>query len=129
MNFIIKTEADKQAAIAHIRDMELAYPMRVDVKRYYKKRTIDQNSLYWSWLEILANEFGNNREEMHDALKIKIMGAATANLAGEIIHLPPNSRHLETKTFSEYMDKVYALALEYGIILPQPNEKAYEKET
>lgn len=129
MNFIIKTEADKQAAIAHIRDMELAYPMRVDVKRYYKKRTIDQNSLYWSWLEILANEFGNNREEMHDALKMKIMGATTVNLAGEIIHLPPNSRHLETKTFSEYMDKVYALALEYGIILPQPNEKAYEKET
>lgn len=129
MNFIIKTEADKQAAIAHIRDMELAYPMRVDVKRYYKKRTIDQNSLYWSWLEILANEFGNNREEMHDALKMKIMGATTVNLAGEIIHLPPNSRHLETKAFSEYMDKVYALALEYGIILPQPNEKAYEKET
>jgi hypothetical protein len=129
MNFIIKTELDKQAAIAHIRDMELAYPMRVEVKRYYKKRTLNQNDLYFSWIEILANEFGNTKEEMHDALKIKIMGAATANLAGEIIHLPPNSRHLETKAFSEYMDKVYALALEYGIILPQPNEKAYEKET
>lgn len=131
MIFNICRESDKNAAIAAIRDMDLSKPKQVEIRNVRKTRTLDQSALYWEWVSILADEFGNDKEEMHNALKIKILGPDLVNISGEIVYVPPKSRDKNTKDFSDYMDKVMAFALEYGIRLPTPEDMkwaSYEKD-
>lgn len=94
---------------------------RVVIKEHKKKRTNDQNALYWSWLTIIGKDLGYTSEELHEALKAKILGVVERKtIFGNTVNEPRSTTSLTTKEFTEYLNAVQSFAMSLGIALPQP---------
>jgi hypothetical protein len=102
------------------------WPLIINVKQPKKKRSLDQNALYWSWINILAPHAGYSAEDLHDVLKVKFLGTKEITFRGEPILIAKSTTGLTTKEFTEYLDKVYALGGVLGVSLPSPNYWGYE---
>lgn len=95
---------------------------KVEVKEYRQKRSNNQNALYWKWLNILGDELGYTTEELHEAIKSKFLGKETRKtIFGEEYEALKSTTKLNTKDFSELMNKVEQLALMHDIRLPSPD--------
>ena len=122
MRAILRTEADKVGACAHIAALPVGkhqYALEIKVNR--RNRTLRANALYWMWLACIGRETGNDSEDIHDyckqrwAVKVRItLGTLEATVS-------KSTTKLDTKEFAAYMDNVSAWARdELGIVLPTP---------
>lgn len=95
--------------------------VEIIVRRIYRKRTIDQNRLYFAWLHIIADHMGEyDTEDVHYALKARLLGTDETPLGP----VPKSSRDLETVEFTDYMEAVKAFAAtEMGLSLPETDEE------
>lgn len=86
------------------------------------KRSKQQNNYYWGVvIEILANEFGYTKDEMHDTIKFIFM---REEIPGKPIHVK-STTELDTKETEELYEKIRIWsATNYGIYIPLPNETA-----
>ncbi len=82
-------------------------------------RTLSQNAYYWGVVvEILAEHFGYETDEMHEALKFKFL-----KKHGDILVTVGSTAKLSTKEFGEYLDKVIRWAAEeYQVVIPSSDE-------
>ena len=120
--FIIRDEKLRKLALDLIASLDLKREWQVIVEPYKKRRSLSQNGLYWRWVEIISNDTGNDTDAVHDFLKNKFLVPKEIEIAGEKV-LCRSTRKQDTKTMSEYMDKVYAFAgSELGIFLPVPED-------
>jgi|APSaa5957512622_1039677.scaffolds.fasta_scaffold107573_2 methylphosphotriester-DNA--protein-cysteine methyltransferase len=70
-------------------------------------RSIQQNGYYWRIVEILSDELGYTKQEMHETLKNHFDIEST--------------KHLEQKEFSSYIERIIRWsAQEMGIAIPDP---------
>ena len=81
----------------------------VEIKRYKKDRTYDQNRLYWKYISIIADETGDNTDDLHSYFKRKFLSPRFVKVLGRDIKLPASTTKLNTKEMSEYIDKICAL--------------------
>ena len=89
----------------------------LEIKHWYKKRTILQNKWYWEVLTILASDLGyETKEELHNNLKYTFMGG----MDDRGIFYTKSTTKLTTIEMMEYFDRIYQWAAEQGIILPDP---------
>lgn len=94
---------------------------KVEIKEHKKQRSNNQNALYWSWLTIIGKDLGYTSEELHEALKAKILGVIERKTVfGNIVNEPRSTTSLTTKEFGEYLNSVETFAMGLGIRLPQP---------
>ena len=89
------------------------YEMRV--RKWRKKRSLDQNALYWLWISIIAEDTGFDPEELHTSFRGMFLTDRSQKIP--IIRSTTTSNKLE---FSQYLKKVEREANELGITLPQP---------
>lgn len=92
------------------------YPLVIEIKRRRPKRKTDQNALYWTWLQVIGDELGYDRDELHNALRAKFLDRTTGPFG---IPVPVSTTSLTVGEFSEYLNKVERFAAEYGIALPK----------
>jgi len=104
---------DRGKAIDAIQGLENGYT--VEIKKVSTKRSLSQNKLYWRWLDVIGNELGYHREDVHEIYKDmflirkEVMGRTIAG----------STRDCNTKTFTDYLDKIQIhAASELGINLP-----------
>jgi len=123
-----------------------------DLVERKKKRTIDQNALYWVWLSCIEKETGNDKNEMHllyranflskpderitniiipelwERVKTKILNYRYFKGLDEIINIISESTtDQDTKGMTIYVDKVKDHAnREMGIILLKLEEKGFQ---
>ena len=97
---------------------------RVEVvfRKERSQRSLNQNSYYWGVIvQMLAEEFGYDPEEMHEVLL-----AEKSREYGENPLAPPKikrSSSMSTVEAEEYFERVRRWALtEFGIRIPLPNE-------
>lgn len=89
---------------------------RIDIHRYQPRRTISQNKLYFAVLTAMAEETGSTKEEMHEAMKRKLLPTKILELGDEEIPVTASTAKMEKRAFSEYVEKVIAFAAtELGI--------------
>lgn len=123
MYFILKEESDKDRAIGYIQHIQ---PQRktlvVDIKPYKLIRTSCQNRLYWKWIDIIAHEFGNTKDEMHDIFRVRLLPLIEREVEGVSLREPASTAKLTTTQFAEYLTKIEILALSMGITLPHPDD-------
>jgi hypothetical protein len=85
-------------------------------------RTLRQNALYWSWLTILSNHIGYDKDELHEILKKEYFGAEsfTIPIFGQEVSMERVTTTTKTtKQMSEYMNWIHNKAQEfYQITLP-----------
>ena len=98
----------------------------VKIEDYKKNRSGQQNKLYWSLLGIIAKDLGYDLDDLHTAVKVRFLGTEDKFIAGQPITLAKSTRKLNTKEFTELVDKVYALGAELNIKLPTPSHWGFD---
>lgn len=93
---------------------------QVDIKEV--KRSNEQNRFYWKVLEIISEETGYERDELHDALKRKFIGVDQGkDIFGNLYLKPKSSAKLKKGEFTTYLNKVIAFAYSLEINIPTPD--------
>lgn len=105
------------------RGLDLTKKHRIIIEPYVRKRTTNQNSLYWQWCSIIADETGNDKDEIHEFLLTKYCPSKTVTVGEEIVSRE-STKLLDTKEMTQYMDKVLAwAATTLNITLPLPEDQ------
>ncbi|MBS4082942.1 MAG: hypothetical protein KGZ73_05275 [Rhizobiales bacterium] len=80
-------------------------------------RSRSQNSFYWTYLEVIARDTGDNADDLHEFFKRKLLAPVFKTIRGEEVKLPRSTTDLDKLEFTEYLDKIAALT---GIPIPDP---------
>lgn len=127
MYFVTRDNEVKQRCMEHIQALDGVY--RVTIEPYKKDRTNAQNRLMWMWLGIIAKDTGNSAENLHEIFKLKFLSTERIQSLGYDIEIPKSTTKLTTQEFTDYLDKIEALALSIDIRLPHPTDLYYEAMT
>jgi len=141
----IQTEEQVGHALRRILGIELVKgtPMEIEVRPVKKARSRNQNSLYWKWLTIIAEETGSAKDELHEHFKERFLipmlvrdeNDSFMKVHQEIWNTRPGFEHeasrkwiiqnlttttLSVKSMAEYLNEVNQFSLSLGIVLPLP---------
>jgi hypothetical protein len=147
--FVIRDEHIRGNALKVIEALPLDPINEIIIREHHKDRTIDQNSLYWMWLTLIAGELGETKDSMHHEYKKKFlvhiferddpeyaamikavrdvykigMEKEASLLADQIVKLT-STTDANVKQFTEYLNDIEHDAIsEKRIVLPHPEDK------
>lgn len=121
LNLNIHSEADRKNAIWHLGILDLKLgPYVFSLGKYEMKRRNQANNLYWKWLEIIGEDTGYSKDDMHVIMACKFLGFREIEYNGHLYNVPKSTQSLTTKEFSSYMDNIQQIASSLGIQLPLP---------
>ncbi len=124
---IIHNDSDKDMAISHIKALNIDKPWTVVIKPYKKNRSLSQNKLYWKWITCIGDEIGYERDELHAIMADKFLPDEIVEYGGKQIKKDKSTSRLNTKEFTEYLEKIDRWAVtEMGIILPSPDDLIFD---
>ena len=124
---IIRNESDKDRVIRHINALNTDKPWMIDIKLYKKNRSLAQNKLYFMWMKVIGDSIGYTSEEMHAIMADKFLTTEFVEYGGDRIKRDKSTSRLNTKEFTEYLEKIDRWAAsEMGIALPSPEELIWE---
>lgn len=90
-------------------------------KRNYH-RTSPQNNYYWGVVvELLAEAFGWDSEDMHEFLKSKFSYKIVSR-NGEEYRITRSTASLGTHEFIDYIEKCVRFAADQGVVIPEPHQ-------
>ena len=104
----------------------------ISVKKWYKKRSIRQNSLFHAYVAILADYFGYGADTMKELIRLKWLkvpllkndGSEMIDITtGEVLFELRSTTSLSTMEMMELCDEIRTWALDgWSIVLPLPSE-------
>jgi len=116
----IEFESDKElrATLANLPD-----EIEVVLRNEHSSRTTPQNKYYWSVvIEILSQEFGYVKDEMHEILKTQFLKNYIM-LHDKEVEIVRSTTDLTTMEMEDYLAKIRMWALEeHHVKIPLPNE-------
>lgn len=128
MKFKIVSKEDREAVKEYIDNLPKNKPFNVEILRSSVRRSLDQNKLYWLWLNFLAKEIGYTPEELHSVFALKFLGATHRVIYDETIVNIPSTKSLSKDEFSSYLQDIHAFVLiEMDIQLPFPQDRYFEQ--
>tara|TARA_R100001510_G_scaffold18109_2_gene15515 strand:+ start:2889 stop:3272 length:384 start_codon:yes stop_codon:yes gene_type:complete len=90
------------------------------IREVEMQRTIEQNSLYWVWIDILASELGYQKNEMNQLIKYKFLKKDVVNEKGQKEVRLMSTTTLSKKEFSQLMENIYFWSNDtFNIVLPK----------
>lgn len=122
---IIRTQDELRSHMYLLSGIRVKEPLLVTISNYKKKRSTNQNSLYWKWLMIVSNDSGQDVEDLHEIFKRKFLGMRLIKSKDGNMEVPKSTADLNTKEMTDYMDRVHAFVSSAGFALPVygPEEK------
>lgn len=120
----LRTKSDVWALCEKLTEMDLTKPQVVTIKPWKKKRTNNQNALYWEWLSVIANETGHDKDELHTLFRRKFLTPQQREILGEECWCLQSTTTLSTVEMSEYMARIQSHVAPFGIHLPIPEDMA-----
>jgi len=82
-------------------------------------RSIEQNALYWKWVDIIAKELGYQKEQMNLLIKYKFLQRETVNEHGSVTIDLKSTATLTKEEFRKFMNDVFFWANDtFNINLP-----------
>lgn len=103
----------------YIHDLESGKYM-IKISSYVEERSIDQNKYYWKLVEIIANELGYEKQEMHEVLKYKFLQKTIEDTNGNLVKGVKSTSTLNIREFTEYINNIkFFIEQELSINLPQ----------
>lgn len=125
MKYIIQDDERRQNAIDHIKLLNLTDPVEVHIKPYKKNRTKSQNDLIWMYYKVIGDFMGMTSEDLHELMKVRILGVDEKTVDGQLIRTPKSSTKLSTKDMMDFISAIEMLAVELGLELPRPDDYKY----
>jgi hypothetical protein len=120
--FILHDQRQIDSAIDYIKTIELGGIFEIVIRKHIKNRSDNQNRLYWKYLEVISNEVGHTKDEIHAYFKAKHGIWEVKTVLNESIPIPLSTTKYGTKRFGEYLAKIESEAAVLGIKLPNPND-------
>lgn len=121
---VVAREEDKLPLIRYIQNLKLTdRPWLFIIQPWSRKRSTNQNNLYWKWMRFIGKEIGEaDPERVSEAMKLKFLGAVTVRFPNnEEVEVPASSSSLSVKEMKEYMECIETwCATEFGLLLPTP---------
>jgi hypothetical protein len=101
----------------------------IELKEYKPKRTNLQNRYYWSILKAIEDETGNDKDILHEFFKQKYLNFQIIELFDEKLFHTPSTTILDTKQFTDYIEKVRIFALTEVKMqrIPRPEDQDFEQ--
>ena len=96
--------------------------MVVEVERMKSKRSLSQNSFYWLYLTVIADETGEIQDDLHEYFKRKFLPPVEKKILGRVVRLPGSTTDLSKFDFGEYLEKICAMT---GVPIPDPSLAGY----
>ena len=87
-------------------------------------RSLSQNALMWSYLEIIARETGNVADDLHRIFKGLFLPKKTVKLKGKEYTMSGSTTELSKGDMTMYLDQIAALTV---VPIPDPKEMAMVK--
>lgn len=126
MKFITTKEYDVQRMYDYIKRL-VKNKAKVEVVQIKQTRSTSQNRLYWMWLNCISQETGQDPEDVHEVLKSFYLTGKFIKVGNLGQNVKPSTTKLNTKEFTDYLDKIKLWASEeMGITLLDPNDKLFE---
>ena len=91
------------------------------IKPYSPPRNHEQNDLYWALLTLVERESGNDKDDMHELMKLKYnRKRIKSNLWGKKSwkYVGGSTRDLNRKQFALFFSQVEQFFAELGYVLP-----------
>lgn len=123
-DFIIRDERGRERVMAFLGNLNLGKPWQLTLAPLRKKRSTDQNSLYWKWCGIVADETGNVADDVHEFAKSRFLAKHFVTIGEDTRETRKTTTKLTTAEMTEYLNKFCAWAeSEMGIALPHPEDQ------
>lgn len=111
----------------YLKSLPVATDLELILKKKRNQRSLEQNAWYWGVaLKCIFEETGNEPKDMHEILKSEFL-QSLYEFEGKVYTIIKSTADLNTKQFSEYMDKIQKWASLRGIYIPDPNEVDYDE--
>jgi hypothetical protein len=149
--FILRDKTVLESLIIFLRSQAETPLLEVVVKEHQKDRSLLQNSLYWRWVTVIANELGLTKEDCHDDLKKRILcriferddpgynsmirsirklytkgfKQEAAVMHKQIVKLT-STTSATVKQFAEYLTEIERDMIGKGIYLPHKEDQYYD---
>jgi hypothetical protein len=104
---------------------EFRVAIEIVAKRFVRRRSLEQNRLYWAILKCMSDETGNDSDDLHELMKARYLPKKWIKVKGHEFPTTTSTTDLNTEEFTEYIDKIMAFAFELNIAIPQPGDDGY----
>lgn len=119
--FILRDDDRRKNAIRYLESVNISGRLlEVTIKPYRKNRSNAQNRLMWMWYGTLSDDLGYSTDELHELCKARFLGVEERQILGESVFMARSTTKITTIEFTDYLNKIEALAIELGITLPRP---------
>ena len=99
----------------------------LSIKKTVKKRSLDQNALFWMWIECISRETGQDRNDIHDYYCDLLLKRVVV-IKNKQHLVPGGTSKLNTAQFADFLNKMQEdVAVEFGICLPTPADRYFEQ--
>ncbi len=104
---------------------EIKHSLGMEVVIRKPVRSQASNRYYWVIMGIISKDIGENTEDLHSLLKLRVFGPKYVTIRGETIAIPKHSKDLNQTDFGKLIDAAEMLALSMGIVLPAAEHYGY----
>lgn len=127
MFFIIDSVEKRREAAQTVARLLSKPTYCVEIKPYRRNRSQAQNRTMWMWYVVLAEHIGCEPEDVHDQMKVTILGVERKVVAGQALIMPKSTTDLDVEAMGRFMDAIQALADDLEVKLPMPDDLHYAK--
>ena len=92
----------------------------VIIKPYKKNRSLEQNALYWVWIEFMSKLSDMPKNQFHHLLATQYLEPDIYEMGGHVYTRVRSTTELSVAEFNEYLMHIEVFAAETGTVLPQP---------
>jgi len=91
---------------------EQGKPLSVDLKPYREKRSLEQNSLYWNWLTIIATHYSNacgmsySPDDFHEFFRARFLPPTLTVIDQTQVRRYPSTTSLTIDEMSTYLENI-----------------------
>lgn len=96
--------------------------VRIELTTKQLTRTQQQNKFYWLYLQVIAEETGNDIETLHCWAKGKFLTESICEVFGDKVRRVKSTTELSKNDFAEFMEKISG---ETGVPIPNVEDWLY----
>lgn len=126
MKLIVRDERGRQNFIDFVKTVDLKKTFVAIFEPVKKKRSLGQNSLLHLWMQVLEGDTGTHHEVWKQYFKERFLSVYSDNCFGEEVKTVQGTHDLNTKEFTDFLDKIHQQAAEEGYYLPWPEDAGYD---
>ncbi|MBZ9975505.1 recombination protein NinB [Mesorhizobium sp. BR-1-1-10] len=125
MFFIIDTKDKRAEAATAVSRLPASPRYSVEIKPYKRNRSLAQNRTMWMWYAVIADHMGCEPEDLHEEMKVRVLGVERKIVAGQACIIPKSSTTLDVDGMGRFMAAIESLAADLEVKLPATDEYDY----